>query len=232
MRVHHLQHVPFEGLGSMEPVLKKRGHHLTHTHLYENQPLPAVSDIDRLIIMGGPMSIYDDKIYPWLSAEKKFIREVINSDKIVIGICLGAQLIADALGARVYKNKHREIGWFNVKITPEAKNTILSGVFPEQAEVFHWHGDTFDIPAGAIRIAESEACKNQGFIMNDRIVAFQFHLETTADSAKALIENCRNELDGSRFVQTEEELLSDIQRFDNINQMMSGVLDSLQINIS
>lgn len=228
MRVHHLQHVPFEGLSSIESVLKEKGHQLSSTHLYDGQPLPPVNDIDWLIVMGGPMGIYDENIYPWLKEEKQFIKKAINSGKIVLGICLGAQLIASALGAKVYKNKYREIGWFNIRRSPDTINTILSTAMPESTEVFHWHGDTFDIPEGASILAESEACKNQGFIIDDRVVALQFHLETTVESAKALIENCSGELDGSVYVQTENELLSNKQRFININRIMIDVLTALE----
>ena len=228
MRIHHLQHVPFEGLGSIEPVLREKGHHLTATHLYHSQPLPVAEDIDWLIVMGGPMGIYDEQAYPWLKAEKRFIEDVISAGKIVLGICLGAQLIADVLGAKVYRNKYREIGWFNINRSPEAEGTILYKAIPAQAEVFHWHGDTFDIPEGARPLAESAACRNQGFIMDDRLVAFQFHLETTLKSAKALIENGRDELDDSRYVQTETKMLSSLQRFSNINQIMRTVLETME----
>ncbi len=228
MKIHHLQHVPFEGLGSMEAVLKEKGHQLSSTHLYAKQTLPSVNDIDWLIVMGGPMGIYEEDVYPWLSEEKKFIRNAIDSGKIVLGICLGAQLIADVLGARVYKNTDREIGWFDISRSEEADSTILSKAIPERVEVFHWHGDTFDIPKGAIPVAESEACKNQGFIMDDRVLAFQFHLETTAESAKSLIDNCGDELDGSSYVQSKNEILPDSKRFSNINQVMLSVLEALE----
>ena len=185
-------------------------------------------DIDWLIVMGGPMGIYDEENYPWLCAEKRFIKEAIDSEKIVLGICLGAQLIADVLGAKVYRNEHREIGWYKINRRPETDNTILSKAIPEQIEVFHWHGDTFDIPDDATALAESEACKNQGFILHDRVVAFQFHLETTLESATALIQNCRNDLDGSQYVQSEEEMLSNTQRFSTINQVMFSVLNALE----
>jgi len=228
MRVHHLQHVPFEGLGSMETVLKRNGHTLTSTHLYKGDNLPYVNDLDLLIVMGGPMSVSDENIYPWLKAEKQFIKEAIKSGKKVLGICLGAQLIATVLGAEVHKNKYREIGWFNVKKTKETSQTVLSDILPESFEAFHWHGDTFEIPAGAKHIAQSEACKNQGFIFDNRVVALQFHLETTIESATALIENCNNELDGSKYVQTEKEILSNIENFKNINQIMSSMLDVME----
>ncbi|MCD4787961.1 MAG: amidotransferase, partial [Desulfobacterales bacterium] len=126
-------------------------------------------------------------------------------------------------------NKHREIGWFNISRSPEVDDTVLSEVIPDQMEVFHWHGDTFDIPQGAKAIAASKACRNQGFIINNRIVGFQFHLETTLQSASALINNCRDELDKSQYVQTESEILSDNQRFTNINQVMYSVLEALEV---
>jgi len=228
VRIHHLQHVPFEGLGSIEAVLKGKGHELTCTHLYAEQPLPAVGDIDWLIIMGGPMGVYDEPIHPWLRTAKRFIKKAIEQGKTVVGICLGAQLIAEVLGAEVSKNRFREIGWFKITRSPEVEGTILASSIPEQLEVFHWHGDTFSIPQGARAIAASDACKNQGFIMDDRIVGFQFHLETTLQSAVALIENCRGELDGSKYVQSEDEILADHQKFTDINRVMSSVLKALE----
>lgn len=228
MRIHHLQHVAFEGLSSLEPILTSQGHRLSSTHLYESQSLPAINEIDWLIVIGGPMGVDEEKQYPWLIEEKKFIKEAIYSGKIVLGICLGAQLIADALGAKVTKNKHREIGWFNICRSPEIKNTILSTVIPEITEVFHWHGDTFNIPQGARALAESEACKNQGFIFDDRVLAFQFHLETTMESATALINNCSNDLDGSHYVQTKSDMLSNNQRFLTINQLMVNIVRVLE----
>ncbi|VAX11872.1 Glutamine amidotransferase, class I [hydrothermal vent metagenome] len=214
----------------MEAVLKERGHQLSATHLYTNQALPLLNDIDWLIVMGGPMGVYDDDLHPWLRAEKKFIRDAIDSGMIVLGICLGAQLIADALGARVYKNPDKEIGWFNIHRSEEADGSILAKEIPEQVEVFHWHGDTFDIPHGATLLAESTACKNQGFIMDERVLAFQFHLETTGESAMSLIDNCGDELDGSAYVQSKNEMLANPQRFSTINKIMRSVLGVLEEN--
>lgn len=228
MRIHYLQHVPFEGLGSIEPVLKERGHTLNSTHLYKGQTLPEVNSFDWLIIMGGPMGIYDYGHFTWLKDEKSFIGKVIESGKTVLGICLGAQLIADVLGAKVYKNKHKEIGWHDIETTPEINDTILADSIPSPLEAFHWHGDTFDLPAGALNIASSDACKNQGFIFDDRILALQFHLETTCESATALIANGRYELDGSKYEQSEKEMLAKSSRFPRINQAMEKVLKVLE----
>lgn len=227
MRIHYLQHVSFEGLSSIEPVLTEKGHELSATHLYDNQPLPSLDDIDWLIIMGGPMGIYDEEEYSWLQAEKQFIKQAIDAGKKVLGICLGAQMIADVLGAKVYAGKHKEIGWFNIHRNVGVESTILNHAFADVISVFHWHGDTFDSPKGAVALAESDACKHQGFIYNNRVVALQFHLETTAESAKALIEHCGDELDGSQYVQTADEMLSNPKRFTEINRVMKDVLKAM-----
>ena len=224
MNIHYLQHVPFEGLGSMQQQLQLAGHHIQSTQLYAGQALPEISEVDWLIVMGGPMGIYDENQYPWLVAEKQFIRACIDAGKLVLGVCLGAQLIADVLGAAVTANPHREIGWFPIQLTGKAKALGLNSVFTEEAEVFHWHGDTFAIPSGAINIASSEACLNQGFVYKSKVVGLQFHLETTEQSAGALISHCADELDGSRFVQSAEDMLRQPQRFDAINRMMAALL--------
>ncbi len=228
MNIHYLQHVPFEGLGSMKSLLETGGHQLSSTHLYKGQPLPAVEKIDWLIVMGGPMGIQDEAEYPWLRQEKEFIQLAIASGKTVLGICLGAQLIAAALGAKVYRNRHREIGWFSIDRSPETDTTILSAAIPEQAEVFHWHGDTFDLPAGTKLLASSSACRYQGFILDNRVVGLQFHLETTPESAQTLIHHCRDELDDSRYVQSEKEMLSDPTKFSLINKIMANILVCLE----
>ncbi|OGR10220.1 MAG: amidotransferase [Desulfobacterales bacterium RIFOXYA12_FULL_46_15] len=227
MRVHYLQHVPFEGIGSMATYFENKGHKPGSTLLYEGQALPDPQSIDFLIVMGGPMGVHDDLQYPWMKKEKAFIRACMDQGKIVLGICLGAQLIADVLEARVYKNKNREIGWFPLTISDETRDTVFKDVFQDRIEVFHWHGDTFDIPESAVRIASSPACLNQGFIMDNRIVGFQFHLETTPESAGALIKNCGHELDESPFVQSEKELTAHEERFTRINEIMTAVLERL-----
>lgn len=230
MRVHYLQHVPFEGLGCMEPYLTDRGHELTSTHLYSNEALPLVRDLDWLIVMGGPMGVYDHDEYPWLAGELVFISDAIDSGKVVLGICLGAQLVASALGARVIRGGCREIGWFPIIRAGAAEKTILREVIPASLEAFHWHGDTFDLPVAAHLLASSEACSNQGYIYDNRVIGFQFHLESTLESAAALIDNCHGDLDGGRHVQSEAEMLADESRFTRINDVMLAVLARLESN--
>jgi len=231
VRVHYIQHVPFEDLGCIEPYLITRGHELGRTRMYLGEPLPKIEEIDWLIVLGGSMGVNDELQYPWLYQEKLFIREVIDAGKMILGICLGAQLLANVLGANVFKNAHREIGWFPIESSPKIKETLLGKILPQKLEVFHWHGDMFEIPGGAIHIASSQACPNQGFILDNHIIGFQFHLESTMDSVKALIENGQDDLDGSEFVQTESEMLTDKLKFDRINSVVYSVLEKLEMSI-
>ena len=187
MRLHYLQHVPFEDLANIEVWAKDKGHLISKTALFNGEKVPKLSDFDWLIILGGPMSIYEEKKYPWLKMEKKLIKKVIYEKKVVLGICLGAQLIADALGSKIYKNEYEEIGWFFVNKTDEAKESAVFDRLSERFIALHWHGDTFNIPTGAIRIAESEGCSNQAFEYNGRVIGLQFHLESTVDSVNKLI---------------------------------------------
>ena len=228
MNVHWLQHVPFEGLGCIEPWGKTRGHRITATRFYKEEPLPPVDCVDWLIVMGGPMNIYSEGKYPWLVREKRFIEEAIKRGKVVIGICLGAQLIADVLGAKIYANPHKEIGWFLIEKTVEATKSGLFSVCPAEMEVFHWHGDTFDLPTGAMRMARSVACENQAFVYDERVVGLQFHLEIMRQDVERIIENCANEIIEGPFIQTPDLMLSEGRPFGEMNATMEGLLDQLK----
>lgn len=226
MRAHYFQHVPFEGLGSIEPWLRSKGYALSGTRFFESTDLPDPQAIDFLIIMGGPMSVNDEIQFPWLALEKAFVREVIEAGKAVLGVCLGAQMIADAMGANVFANAEKEIGWFPIHAVVSSKEAVFG--FPSSETVFHWHGETFDLPPGAIRLAGSKGCKNQAFQLGKRVMGLQFHLETTPESAKALVSHCREDLVPSKYVQTAEEILSvSPDRYKVINDLMGRVLDFL-----
>ncbi|MDX9883704.1 MAG: type 1 glutamine amidotransferase [Prolixibacteraceae bacterium] len=227
MRVHYFQHVPFEGLGCIEEWISGNGHRLSVTRFYRSDIPPDVNDIDFLIVMGGPMGIYDEEEFPWLRAEKQFIRQAINAGKIVLGICLGSQLIADALGARVYRNRYKEIGWFGIQATNEGLQTAILKGFDPGLTVFHWHGDTFDLPDGAIRLFHSEACCNQGFLWKDRILGFQFHFEVTAEGIKEMIENGLHEITEDPYVQRPGNILMQTRFIPLSNKIMFQVLDRL-----
>lgn len=230
MRAHYFQHVPFEGLGSIEPWLETAGCEITCTRFYESAALPDSEKVDLLIVMGGPMSVNDEVALPWLISEKKFIRDMIESGKPVLGICLGAQLIASAMGARIYKNRVNEIGWFPIQGVEVHDDSVFK--FPKSADVFHWHGETFDLPPGATLIARSEACENQAFQIGSSVIGFQFHLETTQTSARDMVLHCGNELIPAKYVQTEADILSvKPEKYNLINRMMGNVLSFLQRSI-
>lgn len=228
MRIHYIQHVPFEGPASIAKWADTRGHSMTATHVYQNQSFPNLKAFDWLIIMGGPMSIYDEEKYAWLGKEKAIVKQSIDSGKTVIGICLGAQLIADVLGADVYPNEYKEIGWHPIELTPEGTASELFGFLPARFTAFHWHGDTFSIPDGAVHLSKSEGCENQAFVYDSRVLGLQFHLESTRESVGALIENCRSEVISDKFIQSFDVLLSHPDDgFRQLNDGMFGILDRL-----
>ncbi|THK42699.1 amidotransferase [Methylophaga sp. SB9B] len=226
MQAHYFQHVAFEGLGSIDVWLKSNGYQISSTQFYQQTDLPEVGAVDFLVVMGGPMSVNDEAQYPWLAAEKQFIQQFIATGKPLLGICLGAQLIANAMGGRVYPNKEKEIGWWPIQAV--SNNNALAFQFPETASVFHWHGETFDLPEGAERIAESYGCRNQAFQLGNSVIGLQFHLETTPDSVQALVEHCADELQPALYVQSATEILSvDVHNYHAINQLMNAVLQYL-----
>jgi len=226
MRAHYFQHVSFEGLGSIEAWLDKAGAEISSTRFFDDAVLPSIEDIDFLIVMGGPMSVNNEDSCPWLLEEKEFIKSAIGSGKPVLGICLGAQLIASSMGAEVFPNPAKEIGWSPVKAVESARASVFG--FPEEKEVFHWHGETFSLPQGAVRIAESNACRNQAFQLGRNVLGLQFHLETTPSTARALVDHCRHEIVQGEFIQSEPEILSaPDERYRSINGLMARVLEYL-----
>lgn len=207
----------------MEGWLTEQGHDLFCTRLWAGDVLPPADSLAALIVMGGPMGIYDHDEYPWLLAEKSFLTEVVAQETPTLGICLGAQLLADVLGAEVTANWEKEIGWFPVQTTTDMPESLAS-VFPREMNVFHWHGDTFTLPDDAVRIFESVACENQAFLYKEHTLGLQFHLETTRDSAATLIDNCRDELVRSPWIMPEKEMLNRTDDFHTINACMHQLL--------
>jgi len=206
MNVHIFQHVPFEGPAAIEPWLRRGGHAVSFTRFYEHSVLPPAESVDGLVVMGGPMSAGDEVKFPWLPSEKRFIEQAISKGAGILGICLGAQLLAEILGARVYRAEHAEIGWHHVDLTEEG---VRSGWFPPSPSgllPFHWHGDAFDLPPGASGLAFSRACEHQAFSCGSRILGLQFHLESTPESVELLIRHGRSELDRGAYVQSEAEI--------------------------
>ncbi len=207
MRLHILQHVPFEGPAGIARWATRHGHALNESHLHQGDPPPPLEEFDALVVMGGPMNIFQYRDFPWLRAERDLIQKAIKAGKKVLGICLGAQLIADALGARVVQNPEREIGWHPVHFGAGAR-LMLRGL-PETLTAFHWHGDTFEIPADSVHLGCSPACENQAFMYSDLALGLQFHLEMGLPEITALADACAAELTlPGDYIQTRDQLLN------------------------
>lgn len=227
MIIHVLQHVSFEDEASIGTWAKDKGHHVTRTLLFNKEKLPDSKDYDLLLVMGGPMSVHDEKEFPFLVPEKAFIRNAILEGKKVLGICLGAQLIAHVLGGAVTKNPEKEIGWFSVRMTEKAVPLRLLQGIPKVFTAFHWHGETFSVPRGAVSIAESDACANQGFVFQDRVLALQFHLESTEESVSRLILKCPGDLVRGKYIENESAMLGKKENFPKINSLMDKLMSNL-----
>ncbi len=229
MRIHALQHVDFEGLGHIGHWIAVRGHSLTMTRFFAGEELPSPDQFDRLIIMGGPMNIYEDDRYPWLAQERAFIKEALARGKSAVGICLGAQLLADALGSPVFAGPQKEIGWFPIRLTDAGQRSALLQGLPSELTVFHWHGDTFNIPPGAIHLAASDGCPSQAFLSDNRILGLQFHLESTPKTVAAILAHCSDELIPGQYIQAKSLIdAAGPPNFPKINRLIETLLDRLQ----
>lgn len=180
MRILVFRHVPFEDIGLIRPVLESQSVKIDYADLYLNPPeRPDPAAYHALIFMGGPMSVNDD--LPYIHEELDIIARAAARRQPVLGICLGAQLIAKAMGARVYRNAVKEVGWYPIHLTEAAAHDPLLASLESPREVLHWHGETFDLPEGATHLAWSPACRNQAFHIGKFLYGFQFHLEATPE---------------------------------------------------
>ncbi|HKK42237.1 MAG TPA: type 1 glutamine amidotransferase [Bacteroidales bacterium] len=227
LNIHYFQHVPFEDPGSITEWALAGGHNLTSTKFYEETVYPALSEIDWLVIMGGPMGVNDEDKYRWLAEEKKYIKRAIDAGKTVLGICLGSQLISSALGARVYRNGETEIGWFDITFQPAAKSSGLFSHLGDSWKVFHWHGDTFDLPDGAVLLAGSDACRHQAYLYGDRVLALQFHPEPNEELLKKMVDNGAGELIPGRYIMTGRDELINGSLTDSVKKDLFLLLNKL-----
>lgn len=229
VRLHYLQHEPFEDPAEILTWAQERGFAVSRTFLFRGEELPSPSSFDWLVIMGGSMGVYDERRYPWLVAEKRFIADAISGGKTVLGVCLGAQLISHVLGGAVSKNRYEEIGWFPVKLTGGAATSRIFGEFPQEFMAFHWHADTFAIPEGATRLAESEGCRNQAFQYdNGRVAALQFHIEIDIPSVTKMAQYLARKAIRGKYVQNSQDIIAvPDERFHQIRALLYGMLDSM-----
>jgi GMP synthase-like glutamine amidotransferase len=227
MKIDVLQHVLYEGPGAISEWAQSQGHEIRITEVYQAD-LPAVDGIEFLVILGGPMNVHQEADYPWLAKERAFIKAAIEKGKVVLGICLGAQLLADALGGKVTKGEHVEIGWFPVEITDDGHELELMDGFPTRFIALHWHGDTFSIPPDSVHFASSTACKHQAFAYDEgRVVGLQFHCEETRESLALLMENAAADLVQGEWIETPKELLAPYAPFQLGHDLLYRLLDRM-----
>lgn len=223
MIVRSLEHAACEGPGSILRWVDAKGGEITRTRLYAGETVPDLGDADLLLLMGGPMSVNDHLAHPWLLSEIELIRTAMDRGVRVLGICLGAQLVARALGARVYPAAAREIGWHPVRRVDPGWTAL-----PVSIDLFHWHGETFDLPPGAVLRASSETCANQIFTVGDGVVGIQCHPEMTPQGARDLVHSCPGDLAPGPWVQSAQRILAaSPESYTRANETADRLLDHL-----
>lgn len=200
MSILVLQHIGCETIGKIEEALKAAGLEARVIYSAEGQTVPReMGEAAGLIVMGGPMSVYEEERYPFLRDEMRLIEKAVEEEKPVLGICLGSQMLAAALGAQVSKGPQKEIGWYPVRLTPSASEDALLHGVPEWFMGFHWHGDRFNLPVGATPLASSEITPIQAFRYGKNAYGFLFHMEVTDPMIREWVRAFNAELEGIRL---------------------------------
>ena len=206
----------------------KRGLEIAQTYMGDTEKLPSLDDFDWLMVMGAPQHAWEEDKYPWLVMEKRFIANAISLDKIILGICFGAQLVAEALGGDIFSSKHTEIGWHEVSLTPKGKKSFLFRGIPDRFLTFHCHSDHFSLPSGCTRLALNEPTENQAFICDDSpVVGLQFHPEYTRDLIRFIANKFGHEWVKGPFVSGKNAVLSKTQEVCETYWLMEAILENM-----
>jgi GMP synthase (glutamine-hydrolysing) len=225
MRIHCVIHAEFENPGIIETWAKEQGHIILETHTYKGEILPTADKFDLLIIMGGPQSPLNIDKWPYLQDEMILITQAIKENKAILGICLGAQLIAECLGAKTEQSPYKEVGLFPIELLPAADQDPVFSKFPKNFSVMHWHNDMPGLPKNTELLAKSNGCPRQAFKVGDRIYGLQCHLEMTKNNILDMLEHCESDLKPDLYVDSKQQLLS--HDLEPVNQKMIALLDYL-----
>jgi GMP synthase-like glutamine amidotransferase len=226
MRIHYIQHEARIGPGCIVSWLEQSGHQISSTHFYESgSSLPQADNIDALIVLGGKMNVYDDALHTWLPAEKALVQTCIAQGKKVLGICLGAQLAAVALGAEVKQAPHRELGWF--RVWPQQPTTLpwLDVLLAETPLIFHSHEDQFAIPEGATLVARTAGNEHAAFLYGQHVLGLQFHAEVTRQDITILLDDFGHQEGHGSYVQSRTEILKKPMYMTAANHWMRRLLE-------
>ncbi|MBB6691546.1 type 1 glutamine amidotransferase [Cohnella xylanilytica] len=226
MKLVLLKHFSFDDESAIAEWARRKGHSVAMIDPSVEGTLPDIDSFDLLVILGGPMSVYDESGNPWLVREKRFIRNAAIAGKSVLGICLGGQLLAEVLGGRVYRSSRKEIGFHPVRRTHE-RHPLLEGL-PEEFHSYQWHGDAFELPPGAVPLATSEACANQAFAYGPYVLGVQFHLETTPACIGEMLTRWSDELTDAPYVQSADAIREQLGRTADSHAMLRGILDNFE----
>jgi GMP synthase-like glutamine amidotransferase len=239
MRILLIQHDPLDGPGSLTEWASDRGHCVTICLICHGESLPSLDSFDLLVSLGGPMGAYEEEKHPWITMEKQYLRQAVTSGKRVLGLCLGCQLLADALGGKAFRHSCKEFGWqpiepladgkewFRTSDSFQAKEKDEKGIF----YAFQWHGDTYTPPSGAVHLARNAAAEQQAFLfrgpLGNPALGLQFHLEWTEAMAREALAEPWVAPPASPFVQTPEEVMADLSLFDSARSRFDAMMDLL-----
>jgi GMP synthase-like glutamine amidotransferase len=201
-RIYCVKHVEDEGPGLIGEFFRDLGVEVVELNLQRGDRLPeSLESTAGVVVLGGPMNVYEEEEYPFLKEEGLFIKQVLREEVPFLGICLGGQLLAKACGGAVTKSPHKEIGWYEVELTREGRRDSLFRGLPATLSVFQWHGDTFAVPPGGVLLATGKLCRNQAFRMGSCAYGLQFHAEVTADMVKGWMDKEGPSIDGGRILE-------------------------------
>jgi len=232
MKIHYLQHHPCFPIGSIRQWAVDNGHTITGSDLSKKDLLPNLEDFDLLVPLGGPMGAYEEGRHLWIKMEREFIGEAIVAGKHILSFGIGAQIVSQALRGDINKNPYREICFGEVRLNKEGREFPLLAGVPEKFTALHWHKDILEVPRDGHLLAKSKGCKTQAFRYKDRVMCFQFHLETTAETILDLIKQCRGDIVKGQFVQSPEELEHNSRKCKNMNAQLDHILQNYATQIS